>query len=117
MLATEDATTRWWVLALTVGGVVIGVVAALLLRIIRAANSIDRYAADIWDAGQKIAGNTASIWMLGQTNSVAGQILATAQSIDRHAAAIDQALTGAQPAAQQGTAATESATVPTPTDQ
>ena len=116
MLETEDTTTRWWVLALTVGGVVIGVVAALLLRIIRAANSIDRYAADIWDAGQKIAGNTASIWMLGQTNSVAGQILATAQSIDRHAAAIDQALTGAQPAAQQGTATTEPTAVPTPTD-
>ncbi len=94
----------------------LGVVAALLLRIIRAANSIDRYAADIWDAGQKIAGNTASIWMLGQTNSVAGQILATAQSIDRHAAAIDQALTGAQPAAQQGTAATEPTAAPTPTD-
>ena len=116
MLETEDTTTRWWVLALSVGGVVIGVVAALLLRIIRAANSIDRYAADIWDAGQKIAGNTASIWMLGQTNSVAGQILATAQSIDRHAAAIEQTLTGAQPAAPQGTAVDESAVVPTPTD-
>jgi len=34
---------------------------------------------------------------LGQTNSVAGQILTTAQSIDGHAAAIDQALTGAKP--------------------
>ncbi|MDP9370886.1 MAG: hypothetical protein M3Q65_00190 [Chloroflexota bacterium] len=98
MLESADTTTRWWVLALSVGAVVIGVVAALLLRIIRAASSIDRYAADIWDAGQKIAGNTASIWMLGQTNSVAGQILATAQSIDKHAAAIDQALNGAPPA-------------------
>lgn len=97
MLEYEDTTTRWWVLALSIGAVVIGVVAALLLRIIRAANSIDRYAADIWDAGQKIAGNTASIWMLGQTNSVAGQILATAQSIDQHAATIDSALNGAQP--------------------
>lgn len=98
MLETEDTTTRWWILALSVGGLVIAVVAALLLRIIRAANSIDRYAADIWEAGQKIAGNTASIWMLGQTNSVAGQILSTAQSIDKHAAAIDHALTGAKPA-------------------
>lgn len=101
MLQTEehaDTTTRWWILALSIGAVVIGVVAALLLRIIRAAESIDRYAADIWDAGQKIAGNTASIWLLGQTNSVAGQILTTAQSIDQHAAAIDQALNGAKPA-------------------
>ena len=116
MLETEDTTTRWWVLALTVGGVVIGVVAALLLRIIREANSIDRYAADIWDAGQKIAGNTASIWMLGETNRMTSQILAPAQSIDRHAAAIDQALTEAQPAAHQGTAPPEPAAVPTPTD-
>ncbi len=97
----RNTTTRWWVLSLTVGAVVIGVVAALLLRIIRAAQSIDGYASDIWDAGQKIAGNTASIWMLGDTNAVAGQIRATAQSIDGHAAAIDNALTGA-PAADAG---------------
>ncbi len=112
MLESADTTTRWWVLALSVGAVVIGVVAALLLRIIRAASSIDRYAADIWDAGQKIAGNTASIWMLGQTNSVAGQILATAQSIDGHAAAIDQALNGAKPAGPATSTAGPAATQP-----
>lgn len=105
--------TRWWVLTLGVGAVVIAVVAALLIRIIRAANSIDRYAADIWEAGQAIARNTAAIWQLGQTNSVAGQILATAQSIDGHAAAIDQALTGDKPteatAAEAAAAASPSA--------
>ncbi len=105
MLESADTTTRWWVLALSIGAVVIGVVAALLLRIIRAASSIDRYAADIWEAGQQIAGNTAAIWQLGQTNSVAGQILATAQSIDGHAAAIDQALNGAKPGEPAATAA------------
>lgn len=115
MLKSESASatiTRWWVLTLGVGAVVIAVVAALLLRIIRAANSIDRYAADIWDAGQAIARNTAAIWQLGQTNSVAGQILATAQSIDGHAAAIDHALTGTKPAetatAEVGSAPTSS---------
>ena len=111
MFEYEDTTNRWWMLALGIGSVVIVVVAALLLRIIRAASSIDRYAADIWDAGQKIAGNTASIWMLGQTNSVAGQILATAQSIDKHAAAIDQALNGAKPSEPATTSATGSASV------
>ncbi len=105
----RNTTTRWWVLSLTVGAVVIGVVAALLLRIIRAAQSIDGYASDIWDAGQKIAGNTASIWMLGDTNAVAGQILATAQSIDGHAAAIDAALTGAAAASEPEPAATAAA--------
>lgn len=93
--SNSGSGTGWWVLSLALGAVVIGVVAALLLRIIRAAESIDRYASDIWGAGQQIAGNTASIWMLGQTNSVAGQILGTAQSINEHAAAIDRALNGA----------------------
>ncbi len=98
----NESTTRWWIFSLGLGAVVIGVVAALLLRIIRAAASIDGYASDIWDAGQKIAGNTASIWILGDTNTVAGQILATAQSIDGHAAAIDQALTSPAPAEPNG---------------
>lgn len=97
----EDSSgngTNWWIVALTLGVVVIAVVVALLLRIIRAAQSIDGYASDIWDAGQQIAGNTASIWMLGKTNAVAGQILETAQSINEHAAAIDSALNPGQQA-------------------
>lgn len=96
---SSGSGSGWWILALTLGAVVIAVVAALLLRIIRAAESIDRYASDIWDAGQKIAGNTASIWMLEKTNSVARQILQTARSIDGHAAAIDRALNGAKESA------------------
>lgn len=99
---TSSANT-WWIFTLTLGAVVVAVVAALLLRIIRAAQSIDGYASDIWDAGQQIAGNTASIWMLGTTNAVAGQILETAKSIDGHAAAIDQALNApAEPAPVSG---------------
>ncbi len=96
---SSGSGTGWWILSLAIGAVVIAVVAALLLRIIRAAESIDHYASDIWDAGQKIAGNTASIWMLEKTNSVAGQILETAKSIDGHAAAIDHALNGAKESA------------------
>ncbi len=109
----HDTATRWWIVSLGIGAVVIGVVAALLMRIIRAADSIDGYASDIWDAGQKIACNTASIWMLGDTNTVAGQILATAQSIDGHAAAIDQALTGAAAPDASDPSATETVEVPT----
>ena len=95
----NSSANIWWMLSLGLGAVVIAVVAALLLRIIRAAESIDGYASDIWDAGQQIAGNTASIWMLGTTNAVAGQILDTAKSIDGHAAAIDHALNGAKESA------------------
>ncbi len=109
----HDTATRWWIVSLGIGAVVIGVVVALLMRIIRAADSIDGYASDIWDAGQKIAGNTASIWMLGDTNTVAGQILATAQSIDGHAAAIDQALTTPAASDANDPSATETVEVPT----
>jgi len=99
----SSSATGWWILSLSLGAVVIAVVVALLLRIIRAAQSIDGYASDIWDAGQQIAGNTASIWMLGTTNAVAGQILETAKSINGHAAAIDEALNPVQePASVSG---------------
>ena len=71
----------WLAIAL----VVVALVGLLLRLIIRAANRIDRHAREIWEAGKKIAANTVSIWMLGQTNEVAGEILETAKSIDKAA--------------------------------
>ena len=76
-----DSITLWtW--SLIAGGVVILIVAVLLLAIIASARSIDKHAQDIWTVGKSIARNTVSIWMLDRTNQVAGEILATAQSID-----------------------------------
>lgn len=83
-----DAMTIW-TYSLIAGAVVILIVAALLIMLITAARRVDKHAAEIWTAGKQIAGNTVSIWMLNTTNKVAGEILATAQSINSRAAAID----------------------------
>ena len=70
-----------WTYSLIAATVVILIVAALLIAIVLTARKIDDHAKDIWQAGKLIAGNTVSIWMLKDTNVVAGDILKTAQSI------------------------------------
>jgi len=82
-------TMTLWTYSLIAGAVVILIVAALLIMLIAAARRVDKHAAEIWTAGKHIAGNTVSIWMLNTTNKVAGDILGTAVSIDKRAAAID----------------------------
>jgi hypothetical protein len=85
-------TMTLWTYSLIAGAVVILIVAALLIMLIAAARRVDKHAAEIWTAGKHIAGNTVSIWMLNKTNAVAGDILQTAVSIDKRAAAIDDKL-------------------------
>ena len=82
-----------WTYSLIAGAVVILIVAILLIAIVLTARKIDSHAKDIWQAGKLIAGNTVSIWMLKDTNMVAGDILATAQSIAGVAGSIDGKLT------------------------
>ncbi len=86
-----DVVTLWW-LTLAIAALVIVVVAVLLTGIVVAANRIDRHAAAIWIAGKDIATNTIQIWQLQKTNTVAGQILETAQGIAAGAGAIDAKL-------------------------
>ena len=93
MLENMDTTTIW-TYSLIAGAVVIVIVAVLLILLIAAARRVDQHAAAIWEAGKQIAGNTVSIWMLGKTNQVAGQILAGAQSINAHAKSIDENVAG-----------------------
>jgi len=82
-----------WTYSLIVGAVVILIVAVLLIAIVLTARKIDEHAKDIWQAGKLIAGNTVSIWMLKDTNIVAGDILKTAQSIAGLAGEINHKLT------------------------
>ena len=82
-----------WTYSLIAGTVVILIVAALLILIILTARKIDYHAKEIWLAGKNIAGNTVSIWMLKDTNIVAGDILKTAQSIAGVAGEINHKLT------------------------
>ncbi len=83
-----------WSYSLIAGAVVILIVAVLLILIVLTARKIDYHAKEIWLAGKNIAGNTVSIWMLKDTNLVAGDILATAKSIAGVAGSIDDKLTG-----------------------
>ncbi len=78
-------------LIVTVAGVV-PVVVSLLRRLLAAANNIERYSADILASGVGIADNTAHTAALKDTLTVAPQLLAGAQSINGHAAAIARAL-------------------------
>jgi len=82
-----------WTYSLIAGGAVILIVAALLILIVLTARKIDYHAKQIWLAGKNIAGNTVSIWMLKDTNVVAGDILKTAQSIAGVASEINSKLT------------------------
>lgn len=91
-----------WTYSLIAAAVVILIVAALLIMIIQAAKSIDYHANEIWQAGKRIAGNTVSIWMLQDTNIVAGDILKTAESIAGVASDINQKLDGLGKALTQG---------------
>ncbi len=88
MLGDMDTMTIW-TYSLIAGAVVILIVAVLLIMLIAAANRVDKHASHIWDAGKQIASNTVSIWMLGVTNRVAGEILEGAKSINSRAASID----------------------------
>lgn len=86
-----DSATLW-LYSLIAGVVVILIVAVLLLLIIVTARSIDNHAKTIWTVGKLIAANTVSIWMLQETNAVAGQILAGAGEIVKAAKSIDDKL-------------------------
>ncbi len=92
MLNNLDTLTLW-TYSLIAGAVVILIVASLLIMIIVAANRIDGHAAQIWEAGKKIAGNTVSIWLLTKTNAVAGEIAQTARAVNSRAESIDETIT------------------------
>ncbi len=71
---------------------VVPAVVSLLRRALAAAGNIERYTTEILTAGVGIAGNTVSVAALKDTIAVAPGLLAGAQSIEGHAAAIESAL-------------------------
>jgi len=64
----------------------------LLHRTLKAARNIERYLAEMRNAGQGIAHNTSHIKALDDTITVAGQMLDTAGSIKSHAETIEVTL-------------------------
>ncbi len=89
MESPEQAVQFVWWTSLALGLTVSLVVALLLWSIQRAAATINRRVARIWDAGQRVAANTIHIPTLYKTNAVAGEILASALRINIGAAAIE----------------------------
>ncbi|HWQ12201.1 MAG TPA: hypothetical protein VNL77_05340 [Roseiflexaceae bacterium] len=82
----------WIVVLAVVVLVILPLTVALLQRTLNAARNIERYLAEMRDAGAGIAGNTQHIAALDDTIAVAGQLLETAGSIDAHAAMIETTL-------------------------
>ncbi|MBI4672591.1 MAG: hypothetical protein HY741_13110 [Chloroflexi bacterium] len=82
----------YWIWGLTLAiavFVILPLALYFLQRTLNAARSIERYFAEMRDAGVGIANNTGNIKALDNTISVATQILSVAGSINDHAAAIE----------------------------
>ncbi len=85
----------YWIWGITLAVailVILPLVVYLLNRTLLAARHIQRYLAEMRDAGVGIAKNTANIQALDDTIAVATQILGTADSIKDHAATIETTL-------------------------
>jgi hypothetical protein len=83
-----------WVIVLAIAVLVIlPLTVHLLHRTLTAARGIERYFAEMRDAGTGIARNTANIKALDDTIGVATQLLSTAGSIKGHTGTIGTVLT------------------------
>ena len=89
-----------WYAGMVAGALVVGVVAALLLRIIATARSILSTARRALGVAEEIVTNTEPIWELDTTNAVAAQLLEGTKAIEQHATQVADALEEPQPAPQ-----------------
>lgn len=80
-----SAETAWWI---TLGaGLVVAAVAVLLLHLLlRQVQRIERASAEAWMTGKRVAGNTATTWMLDLMTKQVRRVnhdLTTARQPDR----------------------------------
>jgi hypothetical protein len=74
MIGLEDQhITMWWI-AVGIGAVVLFVVIALLTLLVRLVRDIEWGVSAVWEMGKRVAANTATTWMLGQTAALAKEI-------------------------------------------
>ncbi len=81
-----------WAICLAIAVVVILIAAALLIAILLVARNLVAHGLQVLAAAEAIAEDTKVIWALADTNVVAGEILATAESIEAHGGRIAGAL-------------------------
>ncbi len=92
----DDPTAIYviWIITLVIAVLVIlPLTVYLLQRTLDAARSIERYMAEMRDAGVGVANNTQHIKALDDTIGVATQLLTTADSIKSHTETIGATLT------------------------
>ena len=89
---TNQEFLNLWFLYLGIAGVVVVIAAALLIAILLAAKAIERSAGVALDRVKQIRENTQVLWALQDTNQVAAQLQAGAESILNNAGQIAQAL-------------------------
>jgi len=89
---TDQQFLNLWYIYLGVAGVVVLIAAALLIAILLAAKAIERSAGVALDKVKQIRDNTQVLWVLQDTNKVAAQLQAGAESILSNAGQIAQAL-------------------------
>ncbi|MBT8208762.1 MAG: hypothetical protein HKN07_16075 [Acidimicrobiia bacterium] len=82
------STETWWWITLGVGLVVAVVVWVLLHLLYRAVVRIDKEADTAWESGKRVARNTATAWMLGQTARIGRELKEEAL---RHDALLEEA--------------------------
>lgn len=78
----------WWIVLLATIFVVLPAAVFLLQRTLNAARNIERYLAEMLEAGVGVARNTENIEALEDTIGVASQILNTADNLQTHSATI-----------------------------
>lgn len=89
---TDAALFANWYIGLGLAALVVVIAAILLILVWRAAYRILTLAVAALDLVKQIKGNTAIIWALEDTNKTALKILADAEAIRDHGAAVAQAL-------------------------
>jgi hypothetical protein len=89
---TDQQFLNLWYLYLAIGGVVVLIAAALLIAVFLAARSIEGNAGVALAKVKRVRENTQVLWALQDTNKVAAQLHAGAESILSHAGQIAQAL-------------------------
>lgn len=90
MNALDPGTQQLWFVSLGVAVVVVIIVAILLEMIVRTAGGINGLVHSIWIGGKRIAANTVTIALLGETNDIAGKILGSASEIAKASSRIRQ---------------------------
>lgn len=81
-----------WYWSLGVAALIVVIAAVLLGAILFVAIDIQQRAQQALSCAERIAADTRVIWNLADTNTVAGDIVATAQSIEAHGGKIAEAL-------------------------